>query len=251
MENLDEEPDAPVEPVNDVETDSGWKPRVPFTGTEYATPGEEEEFLVLKDAWFRGELDEADLPTGAVSFNKQGAKIIFGKYHPKIGSDVSRGIKRTPEALGGVSPRFTPTIEKPIPSVRCVTIKKDGDRCGRWSIRGAAYCLVHGGKLPNVKKAAAAVVDAARMRLIGLTDDAVDVLEDLTRPGTADAIRLKAATEILDRAGVKGALDINIEVEHKIDASVTIAEKLLQISNRSSDDTESDTDVIDAEIVDD
>lgn len=254
MENNLVEPDSPdgLDPDNDEvlesESESETESGDPFDGSEYAAPGEEAEFLAIKEAWKRGEVVEEDLPSGAVSYDKHGRKIIFGKYAPKIGTDVSRGIKRTAESLGGVSPNFKPSLEKPLPSIRCISMKKDGDRCGRWSIRGAAYCLVHGGRLPTVKKAAAAAIETARMRLVGLTDDAVDVLEDLTRSGTADAIRLKAATEILDRAGVKGALDINIEVEHKIDASTTIAEKLLQISKRSADPE--DLGVIDAEVVD-
>lgn len=218
-----------------------------FSGVEYAEAGSEDEFLVLREAWERGELAEEDLPMGARSKDSRGRDLVFGRYAPKIGRDAATGIKRMPADLGTVSPNFKPTVEKPMPSIRCVNIKKDGMRCNRWSIRGGTVCLVHGGRMPTVQKAAAAAVDRARMRLVDLTDDAVDVLEDLTRAGTADAIRLKAATEILDRAGIKGGLDINVEVEHKIDPGLTIAQRLEQISKRSSQDEKED--IVDAEVV--
>lgn len=218
-----------------------------FSGVEYAEAGSEEEFLILKAAWERGELAEEDLPVGAVSKDSRGRTLVFGRYKPKIGRDADMGIKRMPADVGTVSPAFKPTVAKPLPAIRCVNIKKDGMRCNRWSIRGATVCLVHGGRLPTVKNDAAAAVERARMRIVDLTDDAVDVLEDLTQPGTADAIRLKAATEILDRAGIKGGMDINVEVEHKIDPALTIAERLKQINSRASDDDSEE--IVDAEVV--
>lgn len=224
-----------------------------FSGSEYAQEGSEEEFLAKRAAWERGELAENELPEGAISFDTKGRKLIFGYYEPILGRDGDRGIKRKPSDFGtAVSPNWKPTVDKPIPSVRCVKIKKDGERCDRWSIRGATVCLSHGGALPNVKQHAAAVVETARMRLIDMTDEAVTVLGELTLPGTSDAIRLKAATEILDRAGIKGGMDINIEVEHKIDPSATIAERLSQISQRNKKSLEKGTeDIIDAEVVED
>lgn len=222
-------------------------------GAEYAEEGSEEEFLAKRAAWERGELDEEDLPVGAVSYDTRDRKLIFGKYAPLIGRDVDRGIKRSPEAMGStISPNWRPSAEKPLPSVRCVKIKKDGARCNRWSIRGATVCIVHGGTLPNVKQHAAAAVETARMRLIDLTDDAVSVLEDLTLEGTAPAIRLKAATEILDRAGIKGGMEIDVVVEHKIDASKSIADKLGEIVARTRAaeiESSEPEEVVDAEIV--
>lgn len=223
-------------------------------GAEYAEPGTEGDFLVKRAAWERGELDEADLPMGAISYDTLDRKLIFGRYAPKIGRDVDRGVKRSPAAMGStISPNWKPSVTKPLPSVRCIKIKKDGERCNRWSIRGATICITHGGNLPNVKQHAAAAVETARMRLIDLTDDAVTVLEELTAEGTAPAIRLKAATEILDRAGIKGGMEIDVVVEHKIDASKSIADKLGEIMARSRAKGELESgpeDIVDAEVVD-
>jgi hypothetical protein len=52
------------------------------------------------------------------------------------------------------------------------------------------------------------------MRLLGLADDAVEVLYDLIQPGTNEAIRLKAAENVLNRSGIKGADELKIEVSN-------------------------------------
>lgn len=50
-----------------------------------------------------------------------------------------------------------------------------------------------------LRAAESAVIDAAGRRLLGLVDDAIDAIGDLLKPGVADAIRLRAAGEVLDR----------------------------------------------------
>jgi len=105
-------------------------------------------------------------------------------------------IPRTPDSQDSTTPvGWVPTVAKPIPVVRCTQIKKDGERCGRWSIRGHTKCLSHGGRLPSVKAHAEAAVEAARLRLIDLADPAVDVLSDLmNNQGTSEAISTAGST---------------------------------------------------------
>lgn len=105
--------------------------------------------------------------------------------------------------------------------------------------------------MPEVQKKAAAVVEAARLKLLGLSEEAVDVLDDLIKPGTPDAVRLKAAQDILDRAGLKGAVDVTLTVDHKVDAGSLIAERLDRIAGKSTDDDNDDEDIVDAEVEDD
>lgn len=152
---------------------------------------------------------------------------------------------RSPEAQGSMIPGgWKPTTEKPVPVVRCTQIKKDGNRCGRWSIRGTTKCLVHGGRLPSVREHAAATVEAARLRLIDLSDPAIDVLDDLIQPGTADQIRLKAATEILDRAGVRGGFEVDMEVNvGGMSPAETVATRLEEISKRLRGDVAEEIEV--------
>jgi hypothetical protein len=152
---------------------------------------------------------------------------------------------------------WKPTIAEPVPVVRCTgkirSGPRQGERCTKWGIRGATLCIGHGGQLPNVKEHALAVVEAARMRMIGLADEAIDAIEDLvTNPTTSGQVRLKAATEILDRIGVKGAPDLAITVEHSVSPSETIAKKLASIALRLTPPAEPEDlgEVEDAEIID-
>jgi hypothetical protein len=93
--------------------------------------------------------------------------------------------------------------------------------------------MSHGAQLPSVKEHAQAVVEAARMRMIGLADEAIDAIEDIVmNPGTQAQVRLKAATEILDRIGVKGAPDLSVVVEVSASPADVIAEKLKAIASR-------------------
>lgn len=150
---------------------------------------------------------------------------------------------------------WKPTKAEPVPVVRCTTIKADGERCKRWSLRGATVCVRHGGNLTNVREHAEAVVESARLRLVGNTDRAVDVLEELMQPGTSENVRLKAATEVLDRSGVRGGIDIHTETEVTVNPSELLAERLDTLRRRSEEARERLGDVfspiLDADVVSD
>lgn len=133
----------------------------------------------------------------------------------------------------GLSADWRPTGRRPIPTLKCTHIKKNGERCGNRGIRGTglngtqARCRRHGGTLPNVKKHADAMVDAARLQLTDSTPDAVLTIMELMRgDSTPHAVKLKAATEVLDRVGVKGGMDINVEVTQGEAPSVKFMKKL-------------------------
>jgi hypothetical protein len=136
---------------------------------------------------------------------------------------------------------WKPTLDKPLPVVRCTGTIRNGDRtgerCGRWSIQGHDKCMVHGGHLPNVQQAAAKKVEAAKLRLIEDADLAVDTLFELLKPGTADNVKLGAAKEILDRSGIKGAIDVNVEVSH-VNPSDDILKKLQTMRERTAKEPE-------------
>jgi hypothetical protein len=161
-----------------------------------------------------------------------------------------------PGAQGSVVPLgWKPTVQAPVPVVRCVIIKKDGNRCGRWSMRGMTKCYAHGRRelaFPNVQKHKEAVVEAARMRLLDASDEAVDTLEQLLQPGTSEGIRLKAATEILDRNGIRGGFEVDVQVEQKEDPAEVLAKRLLQLRERNAEAQEAlHGEVVDADVVDD
>lgn len=152
---------------------------------------------------------------------------------------------------------WKPTRDQPVPVVRCTRILESGDRCARWSLRGATVCIKHGAQLAGVRAHAEAVVESARLRLIGNTDQAVDVLEQLMQPGTSENVRLKAAESVLDRSGIRGGVDIHTETEVTVNPSELLAERLGQLKRRSAEarerlaDVFGDADIIEGELVED
>ena len=130
------------------------------------------------------------------------------------------------------------TLGQPVPVVRCTYIypdthSKPGEQCRAWSLRGCLKCIKHGGNLPNVRAHAEAVVESARLRLIGSTDQAVDWLLDLAENSTSDAVRLKATTEVMDRAGVKGGMEVDVNVTHSTDPAELLRERLATLRKRT------------------
>jgi hypothetical protein len=61
---------------------------------------------------------------------------------------------------------------------------------------------------------------------------AVDVLEELMENATSEPVRLKASSEILDRAGVRGGMDIDLGVELRDARSPAqiVAERLARLT---------------------
>lgn len=181
------------------------------------------------DDWYPVHTDTGDpLPTAL-----SGHRRLGGEYIAQTPPELRHA--HSAAAQDSIVPKgFKATIEKPLPVIRCIQIKEDGERCGRWSRRGGTKCIIHENK--RSKAMAAEKVQQARLRLVGMADDAIDVLHDLIAVGTNDAIRLKAATEILDRANIKGSTDINIEVEHKVDAGAELRQRLEKMRQNSAID---------------
>lgn len=146
--------------------------------------------------------------------------------------------------------QFVPTLARPMPTFQCTKIKKDGERCKNMALRGMlpekAKCSVHGGSAPGVVEAAEARKDAVRLVLLDNSELAAQTLESLMDPSVSDAVRLKAATEVLDRTIGKTPLEVNVN------ETVTInpAEKLLNELARLADN-DSDLEIEEGEIVED
>lgn len=120
---------------------------------------------------------------------------------------------------------FRPTRRSPVPARKCSAKKRDGsgEQCGRWAIAGGTVCTVHGGQLPRVKERAEAVLDAARLMLLDSVPDALGVVYGLAMNAeTPDAVRLNAAKDIMDRAGLKNAeqVDLNVAITEKPSAKL-------------------------------
>src|SRR5215217_1927828 len=166
--------------------------------------------------------------------------------------------KQTPAEQESNVPRgWKPTFQKPLPSVKCTATKRDGNPCGAWSLAGATVCLKHGGHLPNVKTAIEERKAAARLKLIDSSGDAADTIAYLMQFATQENVRLAAAKEVLDRAGIKGGADITVAHELTLAPSKILEDKITEMAarlqkERSGSFTQSqELDIIESEVVPD
>ena len=110
---------------------------------------------------------------------------------------------------------------------RCRTVKTDGIRCMLWSsgrVKDDGLCRVH---LRTVRRPGADI-ERARAKLVQSAPYAVDVLEDIMENGQSEPARLKAATEILDRAGVRGGVELDVGVDVQVRSAADIVQERLQ-----------------------
>lgn len=133
--------------------------------------------------------------------------------------------------------RFKPSLTQPLQAVQCRAPVKNGDdtgrRCKKKAILGALVCRSHGGQLPSVRDAAARTVEEARLRLLLATDDAVAVLEYLMAEGLSEPVRLRASCEILDRAGIRGGVEIRPLPQEESPAAV-LEQRLAILARRTA-----------------
>jgi hypothetical protein len=144
---------------------------------------------------------------------------------------------------------------------RCRAIKDDGLRCMLWSsgrLNDDGYCRVH---LRSMSRRPGEDIERARAKLSQSAPYAVDILEDLMQNAASEPVRLKASTEILDRAGVRGGVefDARLEVTDGRQPAQVVAERLQRLADgatkiagalaSSGIEIEEDKDISDAEIV--
>ena len=175
---------------------------------------------------------------------------------PPQRSNPAAGKQTAKEQDSSVPLGWHATMQKPLPSVQCTANRRDGNRCEAWSVIGLTVCLKHGGNLPNAKKAAEARKDTARLKLMNLTEDAAEMVEYLMNYSSQDQIKLKAALEILDRAGIKAGADITIAHEHTLAPSQMLNDKLEEMAKRVVKEREEkqytnllELDIIESEVV--
>lgn len=141
---------------------------------------------------------------------------------------ATRAWLKEQEAGGPSSPRKKPAAMP----LRCRAIKDDGIRCMLWSSGRPAddgYCRIH---LGSLQRRPGEDVERARAKLTQAAPYAVDVLEDLMENAASEPVRLKASTEILDRAGVRGGVefDANININDARPAAQIVSERLERLA---------------------
>ena len=116
------------------------------------------------------------------------------------------------------------------PPTRCTHIKQDGVRCLLWCTgrkTDDGLCRVHLGSKHNNQVGAVA---KARDRAYQAAPAAVAMLEQLMESAESEPVKLKAATEILDRAGVRGGIEIDAKVDIEMrPAADVISERLARL----------------------
>lgn len=151
---------------------------------------------------------------------------------------------------GPSSPNRQPS---PMPH-RCKIIKDDGIRCMLWGSGRPVddgMCRIH---LRSESKKSSDDIERARERLVQAAPHAVDQLEALMLDAESEPVKLKAATEILDRAGIRGGVEIdaNVNVEARPAAEI-IAERLERLQGGALTQAQlslnNGADVVDAEVV--
>lgn len=120
---------------------------------------------------------------------------------------------------------------------RCRAVKDDGIRCMLWSSgrpKDDGYCRVH---LGSVQRKPGEDIERARMKLSQAAPYAVDVLEELMENASSEPIRLKASAEILDRAGVRGGIefDANININDTRSPAQIVAERLTRLASGAAE----------------
>lgn len=96
--------------------------------------------------------------------------------------------------------------------------KRHGGQCGRPAILGGTVCYIHGGAAPQTKA-------AALRRILALVDPALEALSEALDDPSA-AIRVSAAKDLLDRAGLKPALVIAGDLENPLHVDISAREQV-------------------------
>lgn len=150
--------------------------------------------------------------------------------------------------------KFIPSIRRPLPTFPCTHVNDAGEQhCTEPGMAGLgpqeALCRIHirGKSKDKLRERARAQIEAAKLRLTQDTDLAVETIESLMQPGTPDAIRLKAAETVLDRAGIRGGVEIDLGVEVTVNPLDEIKHKLLRLVQADEDED----DILEAEVVED
>ena len=143
---------------------------------------------------------------------------------------------------------------------RCHQVKDDGIRCMVWSSgrpKDDGLCRIH---LRSTQHKTSDDIERARQKLVQAAPYAVDMLEDLMENAESEPVKLKAATEILDRAGIRGGVEIDTSVNIDVrPAAQVIAERLDRLAQGAIQSAAKladaglhvlpDEDIIDAEVV--
>jgi hypothetical protein len=122
---------------------------------------------------------------------------------------------------------------------RCTAItRRTGQRCGSPAIKGGSVCVSHGGRLATTRAAADKRLEALQHPAIAALDgalqaDSVHVTRDgdVITTGPDHAVRIRAATSVLDRSG----MGPTTKQEIAVDASVRFLGLIQELDARDDE----------------
>lgn len=94
----------------------------------------------------------------------------------------------------------------------CHAKRTDGSPCRAPVVRGAKVCRAHGGSAGHVR-------EAARLRLERLVEPAIGTMREMLLRGETHTVRLRAAEQILDRAGIVAKQEVAVDNQVSITVS--------------------------------
>lgn len=172
----------------------------------------------------RGIMNRAPILTNRLDLDSDYITDVDLTLVPEVGdlvpswvlAETQRWIRIRNRRFDDKNPTYMKQVRRA--PVRCRKIKADGRRCAQWSGGGgpladAQLCSTHRRVQESQRtRMRETTVRKARMRLDEMTMAAVSRLEELAEAADSDAVRLKANTEILDRAGIRGGVEIDSRV---------------------------------------
>lgn len=159
-----------------------------------------------------------------------------------------------------------------IPRIRCdwTRVDKTTDKiryCGRWSVQGSNRCETHGGLYLDPEETKN-VIRSNQTKLVAAGSKAVDTLVYMMMESSNDAIRLRAAEQVLNRIGLSENVDINVTTDDKkthMSAGEVVRDRLMKLAQVDEDtaamlkmkeerdeaQAANEANTVDAEVVDD
>ncbi len=102
------------------------------------------------------------------------------------------------------------------PPARCLATTLSGKRCANWAngtVDMNGLCKMHlANRSHDSEEVGINTLAKARNRLISAAQGAVDGLEELSQTATSEPVRLGAYNSLLDRAGIRGGVEIDTTV---------------------------------------
>lgn len=115
--------------------------------------------------------------------------------------------------------------------VRCSYINRYGKGCGRQAVTGMDRCDMHGALYLDPEQIKE-MISKGQEKIVTASDAAIEAVLDLMQNSTQDAIRLKAAEMILDRAGFRPGMEITIKDQNSGDGAQSPADVLRERIDR-------------------